>query len=124
MRTLLVAVLLGGLARAGAGLAQQQRVGGQVLQLQAAAAQQRMVGARHGDDRVVQEREELQLHVGRHHGHDQQVVTVGAQALDRLGVIDHGQLQAHLRVALAKGGEQVRNEILGTGLHRQAQLAL
>ncbi|MCY1549662.1 hypothetical protein D9M68_858430 [compost metagenome] len=83
-----------------------------------------MARRRHGDDRVVEEGQELQGHVRWHQRHDQQVVAVGAEAFDCLGVIDHHQLQADFRVFMAKSGEQVGNEVLGAGFHGQAQLTL
>ena len=83
-----------------------------------------MVRWRHGDDRVVQEGHELQVHVGRHLRHDQQVVTAHREALDRLGMVDHHQLQADLRVQALECGEQVRRDVLGAGFNRQVELAL
>ncbi len=124
MRAFLPQVVLGGLARAGARFAYQQRIAGQILQRQRGRMAQRMLRRGHGNDRVVEERHELQVHVGRHLRHDQQVVAADRQAFDRLGVIDHHQLQADLRMQPLEGGEQVRGDVLGAGFHRQVQLPL
>ena len=79
---------------------------------------------RHGNNRVVEEGQELQGHVRWHQGHDHQVVAVVGQALDHLGAVDHGQVQVDVRLLLLEGGKQVRHEVLGAGFHCQGQLAL
>src|SRR5690606_16456089 len=70
------------------------------------------------------EGQEFQIHVGRYLRHDQQVVTADRQALDRLGVVDHQQLQADFRMLTTKGGEQVWCDVFGARFHRQVQLPL
>ncbi|MNV65300.1 hypothetical protein D3C71_1579900 [compost metagenome] len=85
---------------------------------------QRVIRWRHGDDRVVQERQEFQAHVLRHHGHDHQVIAVVRQAPNDLTAIDHRQLQVHFRVLAFERGKQMRHEVFGAGFNRQFQLPL
>ncbi|MCY1443853.1 hypothetical protein D9M71_602900 [compost metagenome] len=85
---------------------------------------QRVIRWRHGDDRVVQERQEFQAHVLRHHGHDHQVIAVVRQAPNDLTAIDHRQLQVHFRVLAFERGKQMRHEVFGAGFNRQLQLPL
>ncbi|MNG25316.1 hypothetical protein D3C84_1101520 [compost metagenome] len=72
-----------------------------------------MIRWRHGDDRIVEEWQELQAHVLRHHGHDDQVVTVVREASNHLATVDHRQLQVDLRMLALERGKQVRDEVLG-----------
>jgi hypothetical protein len=80
VHALVLEELLAGLARARALLADQQGMRFKVLQAQALELAQRVIRRRHGDDRVVEEGQELQAHVLGHHGHDDQVVAVVRQA--------------------------------------------
>ncbi|MNN30253.1 hypothetical protein D3C81_1438980 [compost metagenome] len=124
MHAFLFEVLFAGQSCARAGLADQQRVGFQILQPQRAHVCQRVIRARHGNNRVVEERQEIQTHVLRHHRHDHQIVAVVGQPANHLATVDHGQLQIHFRVLTLERGEQVRHEVFGAGFHRQFQLAL
>ncbi|MCY1439139.1 hypothetical protein D9M71_553600 [compost metagenome] len=104
--------------------ANQQGMWLQVLQAQAFKLAQRVVGRRHGNDRVVQEGYEFQAHVLRYHGHDDEIVAVIRQPAYGLRTVHYGQGQVDFGVLLLEGGKQVRNEILGAGFHRQFQLSL
>ncbi|MCY1176055.1 hypothetical protein D9M73_163160 [compost metagenome] len=124
VHALFLEVLFAGQTRSRPHLAHQQGVGLKILQAQWSHMAQRMVGRCDRNDRIVQERQELQPHVPRHHGHDHQVVAVVRQALDHLGAIDHGKLQVHFRVLAFERGKQMRHEVFGAGFHRQFQLPL
>ncbi|MCY1439143.1 hypothetical protein D9M71_553640 [compost metagenome] len=124
MHAFVLEVLFTGLASPRTLLANQQGMRLQVLQAQALKLAKRMVGRRDGNDRIVQEGYEFQSHVLGHHGHDDQIVTVVREPAYRLRPIDHGKGQVDFRVLLLEGGEQMRDEILGTGFHGQFELTL
>ena len=96
----------------------------QVLQGQRALLAKRMIRTGHGHNRVVEERQKFQRHVLWHLRHDQQVVTIYAEAFDRRCMVDHGQLQTDFRVLLAEGRKQMRGKVFCAGLDGQAELAL
>src|SRR5690606_20610640 len=116
--------LVTGLAHPRARLAQQYRLRLQFGQLQLPAPDQRMVRCSHGDHRIIQEREEVQRPVRRHHFHQYQIIEIVTQTANDLRASTDFQPEADLRVALAKSSQQVRGQVLDAAGYRQTQFAV